>query len=70
MVLAPRNTVLAQATRVVAYITEEDALAMAQAASQSRRKGERDELMVLVLFQVGLLISKAQCEGTQRDEQG
>ncbi len=57
--LAHRNTAIARATKVVPYITEEDALAMAQAASQSARKGERDELLVLVLFQVGLRISEA-----------
>ena len=57
--LAHRNTALAQATKVVPYITEDDALAMAEAASQNARKGERDELLVLVLFQVGLRVSEA-----------
>ena len=59
MVLAQRHTALAQATKVVPYITEDDALAIAQAAHQNARKGERDELLVLVLFQVGLRVSEA-----------
>ena len=59
MVLARRNVALAQASQTVRYITEEDALAVAQTASQNARKGARDELLVLVLFQVGLRISEA-----------
>ena len=59
MVLARRNMALAQATQVVPYVTEQDALAIALAASHSPRKGDRDQLLVLVLFQVGLRISEA-----------
>lgn len=59
MVLARRNIALAQASQTVPYVTEEDSLAIAQAASKNARKGARDELLVLVLFQVGLRISEA-----------
>ena len=42
MVLAQRNVALTQVTRPVAYITEEDASSIAQAAAQNPRKGQRE----------------------------
>ena len=42
MVLARRNVALAQATRPVTYITKEDAMAIAHAASRDLRKGQRE----------------------------
>ena len=51
------KTMLPQALRIVGYLTPEEVRAMA-AACQGRNK-ERDELLILTLFQTGLRISEA-----------
>jgi len=57
--LATRNTELTRATRIVTYLTPEEVRQLESAALQSPRKGERDALLIRVLFQTGLRISEA-----------
>jgi integrase/recombinase XerD len=49
---------LRRATRVVPYLTPDEVYQIADAAKESR-KGERDELLILTLFQTGLRVSEA-----------
>jgi integrase/recombinase XerD len=49
---------LRRATRVVPYLTPDEVYQIADAAKESR-KGERDELLILLLFETGLRISEA-----------
>lgn len=49
---------LSRATRIVPYLTPEEVFQMAEAASNGR-KGERDKLLILLLFETGLRISEA-----------
>ncbi len=57
--LVARNVGLTRATRVVTYLTPEEVRQIESAALGSPRKGERDALLVRVLFQTGLRISEA-----------
>ena len=54
-----RNVGLTRATTVVNYLTPEEVRQIESAALTSPRKGERDGLLVRVLFQTGLRISEA-----------
>ena len=56
--LVARNVGLTRATRVVNYLTPEEVRQIESAALESSRKGERDALLVRVLFQTGLRISE------------
>jgi len=56
--LVPVKTALSRAQRIVAYLTPQEVSFLAEAAKKSR-KGERDSLLILVLFQTGLRISEA-----------
>ena len=53
-----RRAQLARALRIVPYLTRDEVRALAQEAKR-RRKGERDSLLILLLFQTGLRISEA-----------
>ena len=53
-----RRAQLARALRIVPYLTGDEVRALAQEAKR-RRKGERDSLLILLLFQTGLRISEA-----------
>ncbi len=57
--LVARNTGLARATRPLTYLTPEEVRQLESAALQSPRKGERDAILLRVLFQTGLRISEA-----------
>ncbi len=57
--LVARNVGLTRATRVVTYLTPEEVRQIESAALKSPRKGERDALLVRVLFRTGLRISEA-----------
>jgi len=57
--LATRNTELTRATRIVTYLTPEEVRQLESAALTAPRKGERDALLIRVLFQTGLRISEA-----------
>ena len=57
--LVARNVGLARATTIVPYLTPEDVRQLESAALQAPRKGERDALLIRVLFQSGLRISEA-----------
>lgn len=57
--LVARNVGLSRATRVVTYLTPEEVRQIENAALESPRKGERDMLLIRVLFQTGLRISEA-----------
>ncbi len=50
---------LTKATRVVPYLTSVEVHDLEQAALQSPRKGDRDALLIRLLFQTGLRISEA-----------
>ena len=50
---------LTRATRIVPYLTPEEVRDLESAALQSPRKGERDALLIRLLFQTGLRISEA-----------
>jgi integrase/recombinase XerD len=53
-----RNTALAKSQRVVPYLTPSEVQGLSQGAKVGRR-GERDSLLIQVLFQTGLRISEA-----------
>ena len=53
-----RRAQLARALRIVPYLTCDEVRALAQEAKR-RRKGERDSLLILLLYQTGLRISEA-----------
>ena len=57
--LVARNVGLTRATRIVTYLTPEEVRQIEAAALGSPRKGDRDALLVRVLFQTGLRISEA-----------
>ncbi len=56
--IVQRQAALVKATGIVFYLTREEVHKLAQAA-QEGRNGERDELLILTLFQTGLRISEA-----------
>ncbi|GAJ24223.1 unnamed protein product, partial [marine sediment metagenome] len=49
---------ITRAARVVAYLTPEEVYRIANAANQGRN-GERDYLLIRVLFETGLRVSEA-----------
>ena len=49
---------LSKATRIVPYLTPDEVYQVADAAGEGR-KGERNELLILLLFETGLRISEA-----------
>jgi integrase/recombinase XerD len=53
-----RQTALAKSQRVVSYLTPEEVKTLVETASRGRQ-GERDCLLILLLFQTGLRISEA-----------
>ncbi len=56
--IALRRTQLAKALIIVPYLTREEVTLLSDEA-RKRRKGERDSLLILLLFQTGLRISEA-----------
>jgi len=56
--IVERKTQLAQALRIVPYLTSDEVRLLVEEAKK-RRYGERDALLILVLFQTGLRISEA-----------
>ncbi len=56
--LVPVRTVLSRAQRIFAYLTPCEVSLLAEEAKRGR-KGERDSLLILLLFQTGLRISEA-----------
>jgi len=54
---ALRHGTLAKAQRIVPYLTPEEVKILAETAAQSRN-GERDSLLIRVLFQTGLRVSE------------
>jgi len=56
--LVPTQTALARAHTIVPYLTPEDVAKLIAAASHGR-KGERDGLLIRLLFETGLRISEA-----------
>ena len=57
--LVVRHTGLTRATTIVSYLTAEEVRQIESAALEAPRKGERNALLVRVLFQTGLRISEA-----------
>ncbi len=57
--LVARNVGLTRATTIVPYLTPEEVRQLESAALEAPRKGERDALLIRVLFQTGLRISEA-----------
>mgnify|MGYP001130175553 CR=1 FL=1 len=53
-----RHTALVKAQRIVPYITPEEVKSLVEGVKGTRR-GERDALLILLLFQTGLRISEA-----------
>lgn len=56
--IALRKAQLAKALRIVPYLTREEVTLLSEEAKRGR-KGERDSLLILLLFQTGLRISEA-----------
>ena len=56
--LIPRHTALVKSQRVVPYLAPNEVKSLAQEASKGRQ-GQRDGLLVVLLFQTGLRISEA-----------
>jgi len=56
--LVPVRTALSKAQRIVAYLTPNEVSHLAEEAKKERN-GERDSLLILLLFQTGLRISEA-----------
>ncbi len=56
--LIPRHTALNRAQTIVSYLTPEEVRALVAAAAPAR-KGERDGLLIRLLFETGLRISEA-----------
>ena len=57
--LVARNVGLSRATTVITYLTPDEVQQIESTALGSPRKGERDALLIRVLFQTGLRISEA-----------
>jgi len=53
-----RRAQLARALRIVPYLTS-DEVNLLESEARKRRKGERDSLLILLLYQTGLRISEA-----------
>ena len=56
--LMKRNKTLGRTSKIVSYLTPEEIKLLASEAKK-RRNGERDSLLILVLFETGLRISEA-----------
>ena len=56
--LIKRNTTLGKTFRIVPYLTPEE-ITLLVSEAKKRRNGERDSLLILVLFETGLRISEA-----------
>ncbi|MHB8280033.1 MAG: tyrosine-type recombinase/integrase, partial [Candidatus Humimicrobiaceae bacterium] len=56
--LMKRNKTLGRTSNIVSYLTPEEIKLLALEAKK-RRNGERDSLLILVLFETGLRISEA-----------
>ncbi|MCL5962398.1 MAG: hypothetical protein M1358_24315, partial [Chloroflexi bacterium] len=56
--LIQRQTALTRASTIVPYLTPEDIGLLAQAVKENRQ-GERDELLIRLLFETGLPVSEA-----------
>lgn len=56
--LIQRQTALTRAQTIVPYLTPEEVTLLAEAAGRTRR-GERDELLIRLLFETGLRVSEA-----------
>jgi integrase/recombinase XerD len=54
-----KKTYLQKISGTVPYLTKEEVYQMADFVKLNNRKGERDELLILTLFQTGLRISEA-----------
>jgi len=54
-----KGKALSKATRIVPYLTPEEVYQIAAAARSNGRNGERDELLILTLFETGLRVSEA-----------
>jgi len=57
--ISTRNVSLARSTKIVPYLPPEEVALLEKAAAQAPRKGERDSLLIAVLFQVGVRASEA-----------
>ena len=57
--LVARNVAISKATTPVRYLTPEEVRQREQAALRAPKKGDRDALLIRVLFQGGLRISEA-----------
>ena len=57
--LVPQRTALARAFQIVPYLTREEVRLLVEEAKRRPRKGERDALLIQVLYQTGLRISEA-----------
>ena len=57
--LSTRNGALARSTKIVPYLPVEEIVLLERAAEKAPRKGERDSLLIAVLFQVGVRASEA-----------
>ena len=57
--ISTRNVSLARSTKTVPYLPPEEVALLEKAAAQAPRKGERDSLLIAVLFQVGVRASEA-----------
>ena len=57
--LVPKRTALARAFQIVPYLTREEVKLLVEEAKRRPRKGERDALLIQVLYQTGLRISEA-----------
>jgi len=53
-----KGQALSKANQIVPYLTLEEVSKLAEAA-RNGRKGERDQLLILTLFQTGLRVSEA-----------
>jgi len=56
--IIPRQTALQKIGQIITYLKPEEVYQLAEAAKENR-KGERDYLLILLLFQTGLRISEA-----------
>jgi integrase/recombinase XerD len=58
LTIVPRNAALARSTKILPYLPPEEIARMENAAARAPRKGDRDALLIAVLFQVGLRASE------------
>lgn len=56
--LMKRNTTLGKAFKIVSYLTPEE-IKLLVTEAKKRKNGERDSLLILVLFETGLRVSEA-----------